>query len=202
MNEKKRQAVYAMIEYIDNYYRENRHTPSLREIEAKLGFSRQSALRYLQELDREGVVKYDGKSVVTPYIEKLTCYTVRRVQIVGSIPCGTPTVEEQMNGEFVSIPSEWLGDGRYFILRASGDSMIEAGISDGDLVVIEQTDRAEYGQIVAALDENNGSTLKRLVYDKRKKRPVLHPENSSMKDICPDEIVVQGVAVKVIKDLP
>lgn len=80
MNEKKRQAVYAMIEYIDNYYRENRHTPSLREIEAKLGFSRQSALRYLQELDREGVVKYDGKSVVTPYIEKLTYYTVRRVQ--------------------------------------------------------------------------------------------------------------------------
>ena len=44
--------------------------------------------------------------------------------------------------------------------------------------------------------------LKRLVYDKRKKRPVLHPENSSMKDISPDEIVVQGVAVKVIKDLP
>ena len=172
MNEKKRQAAYAMIEYIDNYYRENRHTPSLREIEAKLGFSRQSALRYLQELDREGVVKYDGKSVVTPYIEKLTYYTVRRVQIVGSIPCGTPTVEEQ------------------------------AGISDGDLVVIEQTNRSEYGQIVAALDENNGSTLKRLVYDKRKKRPVLHPENSSMKDICPDEIVVQGVAVKVIKDLP
>ena len=197
MNEKKRQAAYAMIEYIDNYYRENRHTPSLREIEAKLGFSRQSALRYLQELDREGVVKYDGKSVVTPYIEKLTYYTVRRVQIVGSIPCGTPTVEEQMHGKFVSIPS-----GRYFVLRASGDSMIEAGISDGDLVVIEQTDRAEYGQIVAALDENNGSTLKRLVYDKRKKRPFLHPENSSMKDICLDEIVVQGVAVKVIKDLP
>ena len=131
MNEKKRQAAYAMIEYIDNYYRENRHTPSLREIEAELGFSRQSALRYLQELDMEGVVKYDG-----------------------------------------------------------------------DLVVIEQTDRAEYCQIVAALDENNGSTLKRLVYDKKKKRPVLHPENSSMKDICPDEIVVQGVAVKVIKDLP
>lgn len=80
--------------------------------------------------------------------------------------------------------------------------MIEAGISDGDLVVIEQTDRAEYGRIVAALDENNGSTLKRLVYDKRKKRPVLHPENSSKQDICPDEIVVQGVAVKVINDLP
>lgn len=202
MNEKKRQAAYAMIEYIDNYYCENRHTPSLREIEAKLGFSRQSALRYLQKLDREGVVKYDGKSIVTSYIEKLTYYTVRQVQIVGPIPCGTSTVEEQMHGEFVSIPSEWLGDGRYFVLRASGDSMIESGISDGDLVVIEQTDRAEYGQIVAALDENNGSTLKRLVYDKKKKRLVLHPENSSMKDICPDEIVVQGVAVKVIKDLP
>ena len=202
MNEKKRQAAYAMIEYIDNYYRENRHTPSLREIEAKLGFSRQSALRYLQELDREGVVKYDGKSVVTPYIEKLTYYTVRRVQIVGSIPCGVPTVEEQMHGEYLSVPSDWIGEGRHFILRASGDSMIEAGINDGDLVIIKQTDRAEFGQIVAALDGDNGSTLKRLVYDKKKKRPVLHPENSAMQDICPDEIKVQGVAVTVIKDLP
>ena len=60
---------------------------------------------------------------------------------------------------------------------------------------------AELGQIVAALDENNQSTLKRLVFDAKKERPVLHAENKRYKDICPQQIVIQGVAVKVIKDL-
>ena len=62
--------------------------------------------------------------------------------------------------------------------------MIGAGIDDGDLVIIRQTGQAEYGQIVAVLDEMGGSTLKRLVFDKRKNRPVLHPENPEMEDIA------------------
>ena len=77
MNEKKRQAAYAMIEYIDNYYRENRHTPSLREIEAKLGFSRQSALRYLQELDRDGALD--------PLLEKLAAVFVYALDVSGCV---------------------------------------------------------------------------------------------------------------------
>jgi repressor LexA len=79
--------------------------------------------------------------------------------------------------------------------------MIGAGIDDGDLVLIKMTKKAELGQIVAALDENNQSTLKRLVFDEKKERPVLRAENRHYKDICPQQIVIQGVAVKVIKDL-
>ena len=60
---------------------------------------------------------------------------------------------------------------------------------------------ADYGKIIVAIDENNENTLKRFLYDEKKKRPYLHPENKKYKDIYSDEIKIQGVAVKVIKNL-
>jgi len=197
----KQQAIKDMIEYIDKHYLKYKYTPSLRDIEAELGFSRQTAMRYLQELDKQGVLKYDGKTVITQRIAQLTTDDTVRVPVVGSIPCGIPTSEEQTRGKYLSIPKSWVRTGKHYILKASGDSMIDAGIDDGDLVLIKMTKKAELGQIVAALDENNQSTLKRLVFDAKKERPVLHAENKRYKDICPQQIVIQGVAVKVIKDL-
>ena len=197
----KQQAIKDMIEYIDKHYLKYKYTPSLRDIEAELGFSRQTALRYLQELDSQGVLKYDGKTVITERIAQLTADDTVRVPVVGSIPCGVPTSEEQRKGPYLSIPKTWVRSGKHYILKASGDSMIGAGIDDGDLVLIKMTKKAELGQIVAALDENNQSTLKRLVFDEKKERPVLRAENRHYKDICPQQIVIQGVAVKVIKDL-
>ena len=197
----KQQAIKDMIEYIDKHYLKYKYTPSLRDIEAELGFSRQTALRYLQELDEQGVLKYDGKTIITQRIAQLTTDDTVRVPVVGSIPCGVPTSEEQTRGKYLSIPKSWVRSGKHYILKASGDSMIDAGIDDGDLVLVKMTKKAELGQIVAALDENNQSTLKRLVFDAKKERPVLRAENRHYKDICPQQIVIQGVAVKVIKDL-
>ena len=68
----KQQAIKDMIEYIDKHYLKHKYTPSLRDIEAELGFSRQTALRYLQELDKQGVLKYDGKTIITQRIAQLT----------------------------------------------------------------------------------------------------------------------------------
>ena len=87
-----------------------------------------------------------------------------------------------------------------FILRAYGDSMIEAGIDDGDLVLIRQQNYADDGQIVVALMEDE-ATLKRFYPEPEKHRVRLHPENSAMEDIIVDNCVIQGVAVKVLKDL-
>lgn len=79
--------------------------------------------------------------------------------------------------------------------------MIDAGISDGDLVVVRKTTEADDGDIVVALTEETGTTLKRLLHDKNSGRVILHPENSSMQDMLFDSIAVQGIAVKVIKNL-
>ena len=91
-----------------------------------------------------------------------------------------------------------FGEGKHFILRASGNSMIDIGIASGDLVVIKQATCAENGQVVSALVDNE-ATLKR--YYKENGHIRLHPENSSMEDIIVDDCIIQGIAVKVFKDI-
>ena len=109
-----------------------------------------------------------------------------------------PNLAEENIEEYISLPESMIGEGQHFILRASGNSMIDIGIATGDLVVIRQTTCAENGQVVAALVDNE-ATLKR--YYKEKGHIRLHPENKRMKDIIVDDCIIQGIAVKVIKDI-
>ena len=91
--------------------------------------------------------------------------------------------------------------GEFFVLRAAGDSMVDAGIDHGDLVIVRKQEEANTGDIVAALVDG-GSTLKRLLYDKHN-RPYLHPENreAGYPDIVGTELSIQGVAVYTLKAL-
>ena len=79
--------------------------------------------------------------------------------------------------------------------------MINASIEDGDYVIIRKQDYADEGQIVVAMVNNGDCTLKRYFIDRKKKKVRLHPENDSMEDMFYSEVVIQGVAVKVIKSL-
>ena len=98
------------------------------------------------------------------------------------------------------IPTEFLGSGKYFILKASGNSMIKANIEDGDYVIIKQQETAEVGQIIVALI-NDEATLKRYYLDDKRQKVRLHPENDEMQDMYFKNVIIQGIAVKVIKDL-
>ena len=120
--------------------------------------------------------------------------------ILGRIACGIPKFAEENIEEYVRLPVALFGKGNFFILRAYGDSMIEAGIDDGDLVLIRQQNYADEGQIVVALMEDD-ATLKRYYPEPENQRIRLHPENSRMDDIYVDYCEIQGVAVKVLKDL-
>ena len=122
------------------------------------------------------------------------------IPILGAVPCGPLTeVEESIEG-YLRLPESFVGKGKFYLLRASGNSMIGAGINDGDLVLIRIQNNANVGEIVVAL-VNNEVTLKRLAYNAESASYYLHPENKRMKDIYPENIEVQGIAVKVIKDL-
>ena len=122
------------------------------------------------------------------------------VPVLGSVACGVPKYAEENIEEYVRLPVSLFGRGDFFILRANGDSMIEAGIDNGDLVLIRQQNTAETGQIVVALMEEE-ATLKRYYPEPQWGRIRLHPENSMMTDIYVDSCIIQGVAVKVLKDL-
>ena len=188
-----------IIEFAEQYYLENSSSPSVRVISDKFGIGVSTAYRYLLEMDERGLITYDGKRISNDRIEKLNSNSgVIRAAVVGSIACGIPNLAEEIVEEYVSLPRSMFGDGEFFILRANGESMIDAGIETGDLVVIRKQACAEDGQIVVALVEDE-ATLKRLYRDKGKVR--LHPENRAMDDIIVDDCIIQGVAVKVIKDL-
>ena len=144
-------------------------------------------------------LEYNGREIHTNVTRK---YSGEQTQmpIVGSIPCGSPQYEEENIEEYISLPTAIFGKGDFFILRADGQSMIEAGIEDGDLVVVKKQMEANEGDIVVALVDNQ-NTMKRYYRDDKNKKIILHPENKRMKDIIVDECYIQGVACNVIKTL-
>lgn len=186
-------------EYAEQYYLQNGQSPSTTKIAEAVGVSRGTAYKYLVAMNDNGMIEYDGQDIQTPVTKKLNKDT-SQTAIVGSVPCGSPQYEEENIEEYISLPTAIFGKGDFFILRTSGQSMIEAGIDDGDLVVVKKQVEANEGDIVVALVDNQ-NTLKRYFRDDENKKIILHPENKKMKDIIVDECCIQGVACHIIKEL-
>ena len=186
-----------ILEYIEDYYIDHNVSPSTTRIAEQMGISRGTAHKYLVEMDERGMLSYQGRKITTARTEKMHTSTFRAA-VVGDISCGLPNIAEEHIEEYVSLPESMFGSGEFYILRAHGESMIEAGIDPGDLVVIRRQETAENGQIAVVLVDEE-ATLKRLYVEDNRVR--LHPENSEMEDFYVDHCIIQGVAVKVIKDL-
>ena len=122
------------------------------------------------------------------------------IPVYGHIPCGEPKfIDDELNG-YLEIPESMLGIGEFFVLRAKGDSMIGAGIDDGDLVIVKRQNYAEEGEIVVAYVDGE-TTLKRIYRNDKQEMIELRAENTNYKTIFISDCLVLGVAVKVIKDL-
>ena len=199
MRSKSQELMDEILKFAEEYYLDNGYSPSTSTIAAELNISRATAYRYLIEMNDRGMVEYDGQEIHTAVTRKLN-NEINRTAIVGSIPCGSPQYEEENIEEYISLPTAIFGKGDFFILRASGQSMVEAGIDDGDLVVVRKQKFADEGDIIVALVDNQ-NTLKRYYRDDERKKIVLHPENKRMKDILVDECYIQGVACHIIKAL-
>lgn len=185
--------------YIEDYYLQTGQSPSTTKIADAVGIARGTAYKYLVEMADRQMIDYNGREISTAVTRKCSNEHTQ-IPIIGSIPCGSPDYEEENIEEYVSLPTAIFGRGDFFILRASGQSMVEAGIDDGDLVVVRKQQNANEGDIVVALVENQ-NTLKRYYRDDEKRKIILHPENRRMKDIIVDECYIQGVACHVIKEL-
>lgn len=122
------------------------------------------------------------------------------VRLLGSIACGPFNFGEENILETYHFPTAFTGKGEFFLLRTFGESMIDVGIEPGNLVLIRQQNSAKSGDIVV-VSVGDETTLKRYYPEPEKKRIRLHPENESMEDMYVTECIIQGVAVKVIKDL-
>ena len=190
-------------EYIDQYIEITGRSPSQREIADATGMSNANVSRYLSYMRQEGMIDYDGaRNIITHKRQKINDAS-EQVPVIGTIACGTPIYAEQNIEEYVMLPSAWLGSGEFYILRAKGDSMIEIGINNGDLVIVRHQDYADPGQVIVALIGDDEATLKRYFLDDETKMVRLHPENSSLNDIyvAPSELRIQGVAIKLLKNI-
>ena len=190
--------------YVSDYYRQRRSSPSVNDIAKAVGIAKTTAYRYLVDMNERGMISYDGRTIETPQINRCTSGYFS-APIVGSIRCGDPEAEEEFVEEYVSLPESIFGNGEFYLLRAAGDSMVDAGIEEGDLIVIRKQDSASVGDIVVALDEDGQNTLKTFNgIDDESGYALLNYENKSRypgKVIRVRELVVQGVAKHVIKAL-
>lgn len=188
-----------IVDAIDEFYSQKGRTPTTREIGAVVGLTHVGVLKYLQEMDDRGMLEYEGGRITTERIAKSKENSVS-IPLIGSISCGQPLLSEESVESYIRIPTEWLGSGEYFLLRANGNSMVGAGIDDDDIVIIRKATEANDGDIVVALVDNE-NTLKRFFRDAKRRKIILHPENEDYDDIVVDGCEIQGVAVKILKDL-
>lgn len=190
---------------VEAFYKEKLRSPSPQEIADQLGMDRTTVWRYLKSMNQDSGVDYRvGDSITTEYTHKVEMEIVS-IPIAGSIPCGSPEECEEAIDVYLPFPRALIGPGEFFILKANGDSMVDAGIDDGDLVIIRKGTEAKVGQIVAALCEGVDSTLKTLEKDEETGRLYLKAENASYptsrRKIMPQNFTIQGIAVRVIKSL-
>lgn len=197
MRSKDKTLMAAIEKFVSDYTDSNGISPTMQEVADGVGSSKATVQRYIAQLCDDGILDYSGYRTMTSTKTKAAAI---RVPVLGTIACGIPKFAEENIEEYVRLPVALFGKSNFFILRAYGDSMIEAGIDNGDLVLIRQQNYADEGQIVVALMEDE-ATLKRFYPEPKKHRIRLHPENSRMDDIYVDNCEIQGVAVKVLKDL-
>jgi repressor LexA len=183
-----------ILEVIDEFIDEHGYPPSVREIGSRVGLSSSSTVQaHLRSLERRGLLSRDRTkpraivSLERKARAKRDDYAV--LPIVGRVAAGTPiTAEENRDGECV-VPGELGRTPGSFLLRVVGDSMIDAGILDGDLVVVEPRAVAENGQIVVAMLDGE-ATVKR--FYREQKRVRLQPENKRLQPIYADDVTLVG----------
>ena len=183
-------------DYIVSYQKEHGISPSYRNIMHELRFSSLSMVqKYVLALEKDGKIERTVVgNIQTPI--KLKKQGVTMAPLVGDIACGDPTEEESNIQESIELPNAIFGGGDLFMLHAKGESMIGAGIEEGDLLVIRKQDTADDGDIVVALTDGK-NTLKRIFH--KRGQVILHPENPKLKDIVANDCVVQGVLISCIK---
>jgi repressor LexA len=189
-----------ILSFIQTEQREKGVTPSTREIQKHFGFASQtSVMQYLDALERKGFLDRHARkarALITP-MQKVR---ITDIPIYGQIPAGMAELAEQRIEGHVSLDTRSVNaskNGQTFALRVRGDSMIDAHILDGDIVILEDRKDVKSGDIVAALIDGE-TTLKRYVMDHG--RPYLKAENPLFPNLVPArELRVQGVMVSLVR---
>ncbi len=196
-----------LVEYVDRHG----YPPTVREIGEEVGLASPSTVHaHLANLERAGLLRRDptkpraleliGRERRDAAPAAAEASDVSRLPLVGAIAAGGPMLAEQDIVEYVPMPATTKGD---FLLRVKGESMIEAGILDGDLVIVQRAQDARNGEIVVALagDDESADEATVKTFYREKARVRLQPENSSMEPIYAAHVQILGRVVGVFREL-
>lgn len=206
MDEKLTKRQQQVFDFIESYIEAKGFGPTVREICEAVHLSSPSTVHvHLKSLEDKGVIVRDplkSRSIALPQKEQNTVIANQSysnsltLPLVGQVAAGEPILAEENIEETITLPAELVGDSASFLLTVHGDSMIEAGINDGDWIVIKQQQTAHNGEIIVALVED-GATVKRFYKEKDHIR--LQPENSSMEPIIVPDCSIVGKVVAVLR---
>lgn len=212
MPEKVTKRQQAVLDCIEECIREKGYGPTVREVCQSLGLSSPSTVHvHLKALENKGLIKRDplkSRSIALAYalnesedlsnVIQPSFNKVVNVPLVGNVAAGSPILAEENITDTISLPTDIVGDAPSFLLSVRGESMIEAGINDGDYVVVKEQPVANNGDIVVAIIDD-GATVKRFYKEADHIR--LQPENSSMEPIITRDCSIAGKVVAVFRRL-
>lgn len=187
-----------VLAFIDRYTEENGFPPTVRDICVELQIkSTATAYDYVNRLKEMGLLqKTAGKKRAVALSNTGTV----RVPLIGTVTAGSPILAAENYDGYYTLPTaEFSGDG-LFLLSVQGDSMVEAGIYNGDKIVVRKQETAENGDIVVAMFDDGiseGATVKR--FFRRNGKFILHPENSEMSDFVLDQVTILGKVVGLLR---
>ena len=182
-----------ILDFICKYIGENSFPPTIREIAGKFGITAKGAYDHVTALQKKNVIKFsNNKSRTIEIVEKESEQggNVTSIPLLGTIAAGLPILSEENIEKMIPVAKSMLRTGKnYFALKVRGDSMIEAGILEGDIAIIESCTTCENGEIVVAVIEDS-ITLKR--FYKETNRVKLQPENKNYKTLYYQNIRIAG----------
>ena len=198
--------------FLTEYVDEHGYPPTVREIGEAVGLASPSTVHaHLANLERAGLIKRDPtkpralelRRDPKPSAQPQQADDVHRLPLVGEIAAGGPLLADQNVEDYLAVPEPLARGGEEFLLRVKGDSMIDAGILDGDIVVVRREQTARDGEIVVALagDEEwaDEATVKRFFRENGRIR--LQPENDALEPIYAEHVQVLGIVTGVFRTL-
>jgi repressor LexA len=188
-----------IFDFVKKYSAKHGYPPTVRDIGKAIGLTSSSTVHaHLANLEKLGLLKRDPSKprAIEVLVDKAKAAVTGAVPVVGQVSAGQPVLAEENIEEYVQIPDLAGGDDAEFILRISGDSMKDAGILDGDHVVVRRQETADNGEIVVALVAED-ATVKRFFKESDHIR--LQPENAAMEPIVTPDAQVIGKVVGVLR---
>ncbi|MBV6714914.1 transcriptional repressor LexA [Paenibacillus chitinolyticus] len=193
----------AILEFIKNEVKDKGYPPSVREIGEAVGLASSSTVHgHLERLEKKGLIRRDPTK---PRAIEITdgdsdfALSIAQVPLIGKVTAGVPITATENIEDYFPLPMHLVSDYNVFMLNVVGESMIEAGIHNGDMVIVRQQQTANNGDIVVAMTDEDEATVKRFYKERDHIR--LQPENSTMDPILLNNVTILGKVIGLFRNI-